>query len=514
MSSFQLEIEATSLFSGGNAPTLEILIGGVVVSSASMVNGTSTYRFLLDYTGNFPSSLQFRFNGASGDPGDSITFDSVQVNGQTLGPSDLTLLVLTQGQSSSVSTAANDQLFGRVEPSLGDLGAVTLTGTGGDDFLSGTENDDVIDLQGGNDMVFAGAGDDKINGAAGADTIFGQAGNDLVIAGAGDDLVLGGAGDDLIYGQADNDTLVGEDGNDTINGGAGNDGILGDAGTDVLFGEDGDDWLIGGAGDDTLYGDDGNDTLIGGADNDTMYGGNNDDEMDGDTGNDMMYGEAGNDSMHGAEGDDTIDGGAGNDEIFGEDGVDTISGGTGDDLISGGDGDDIIDGDGNDDTIIGGAGADTIDGGTGDDILQGHGLDAATISSILFNNPNVVYSQETGSFYEFVTSGATWTASQTAAASATLNGVNGHLATITSLEEVAFLDAQVNPTNNTSIGSYFASGSDADVADEWVFTDGIEEGIQFWQGQDAGSTVNNFDDMWVAGQPNSAAQNYVIPSFI
>ena len=477
MSRFLLNIEATSSFSGGNAPTLDILIGGAVVSSVSMVNGTSSYEFYLDYTGNYPLLFSFRFNAFSGDPGDTITFNEVEINGQTLGPSDLTLLVLTQGFSTVVNAVSNDHLFGRVEPSLGDLGSVTVTGTGSADFLSTSQTGDVVDAQGGDDFVFGGAGDDGISGGTGNDKIFAAGGDDIVIGGTGDDLVLGGAGDDLIFGQGDNDTLVGEAGNDTLNGGAGNDGLLGDAGNDILYGETGDDWLIGGTGDDTLYGDDGNDTMIGGADNDTMYGGNNNDEMMGDSGDDIMNGEAGADVLNGGTGADVMDGGSGDDHLMGGDGADIISGGSDDDTVYGGDGNDTLNGDGGTDTLIGGGGADTINGGTGDDILHGHGLDADTISSILFNNPNVVYSQETGSFYQIVDDGVNdaWTTEAAEAIATTLNGVAGHLAVITTDVERDFVINNVYTGNNAWIG-----GSDVSSEGIWEWEYGAEAGLEFY----------------------------------
>jgi Ca2+-binding RTX toxin-like protein len=199
-----------------------------------------------------------------------------------------------------------------------------------------------------------------------------------------------------------------------------------------------------------------------------------------------------------ANSDDTIITGSGND---------TINGGTGDDILDGGAGSDIINGGNRNDTLLGGAGADTLDGGSGNDFLYGNSLTQTQINTILTANPSVVYNAGTNSFYEFVASGLGWSASQTAASGLVLNGLNGHLATVTSLAEVLFLDSQVNPTNNTSIGSYFTSG-DNSGATTWRFTDGIEEGLVFWEGTAGGSTVNNFDNMWVTGQPNGTGIQY------
>jgi len=205
-------------------------------------------------------------------------------------------------------------------------------------------------------------------------------------------------------------------------------------------------------------------------------------------------------TLRGSDNNDTLTGGDGDDTIFGE---------AGDDILIGGDGADTLDGGEDNDTLIGGAGADNLNGGDGNDLLHGNGLTQAQIDVILTANPDVIYSAATNSFYEFVASGATWTASQTAAAATSLNGVSGHLATISSLTELNYLDSQVNPTNSTAIGSYFTSGSEVADQDQWIFTDGIEAGLQFWQGAIGGASVNGIDPLWAGGQPNSAVQNYV-----
>jgi hypothetical protein len=74
-----------------------------------------------------------------------------------------------------------------------------------------------------------------------------------------------------------NDTLTGNGGNDFLNGRNGNDSLIGNAGNDILIGGNGKDFLVGSAGDDLLNGDNGTDTLRGGLGNDTLTGGNRQD---------------------------------------------------------------------------------------------------------------------------------------------------------------------------------------------------------------------------------------------
>ncbi len=359
MNTFLLSFDANTTFSGGNPPTLEILVGGVVVSSVTMSSGATSYDFFIPFTGTSPSTLSFRFDGASGDPGDTISFTSVFINDNALNVgTDLTSSLITQGQNSGVTAPSTS--FGHAVPTLS---APTITGTGGDDQIQGTSGADSIDALGGNDYVTASGGDDEVDGGAGADLIFGEAGADTILGGAGDDTLFGDGGDDTIFGEGDNDFLIGGDGNDVLNGGAGSDGLLGDAGDDMLFGEDGDDWLVGDAGDDILIGDAGNDILLGGADNDSLSGGDDNDQLIGGAGNDLL------------------DGGDGIDELIGEAGVDTIDGGAGADSILGGLGADIIDGgDDNDDIALSNgdfAAGESLTGGAGTDSITF--LDATTV---------------------------------------------------------------------------------------------------------------------------------------
>ncbi|MCB1532175.1 MAG: type I secretion C-terminal target domain-containing protein [Alphaproteobacteria bacterium] len=504
MSRFLLEIGATTLFSGGNAPTLQILIGGSVLSSVSMAVGATAYKFELDFSGSYPSSLNFRFDSASGDPGDSITFSEVKINGQPFDIGNyLNTVVLAKGQTAVVDVPSVQYLFGQVEPSDASLGTPTIYGTSGDDaFIGGTSGDDVIDAMDGNDLVIGFAGNDGVLGGAGNDQIFTLEGDDIVLGGTGDDLIIGGSGNDELYGQADNDILVGEDGDDILNGGSGDDGLFGDAGSDTLFGGTGNDTLGGGADDDVLHGEDGDDILIGNDGNDTLFGGNDNDQLFGDTGDDYIEGNDGDDIVDGGDGADELYGDNGNDQIFGGDGNDIIDGGADDDLISGDDGADTIDGGTGADTILGGAGADTIDGGTGNDILHGHSLDAETISAILYANPNVVYSQETGSFYQFVNANINYAAAITAATGSTLNGLAGHLVTITSDAENTFVSSLMND-------DAWTAGADIAQDGTWQWNAGLESGVQF--SNISGTAVNNMYEGWDAGQPqNNTEYNAIL----
>ncbi len=414
-----------------DAPTLEVLLGGSVLFSELVTtvtgSGVVTVTYDIPYAGSL-ADLNFRFNDASSESGRSITVENVRINGQTIDPNAFSLsggaavtggavALNGNGAGSLVNGAIADYLLGVNEPSLAELGTVTVAGTTGNDTaIVGTAGDDVINADAGHDTVSAGAGDDIIYGGDGIDTIYGHDGNDLIVGGGDNDRLYGRNDDDLIYGGEGADRIYGDDGDDVLNGGAGNDKIYGGAGNDRIYGGDdhdliqgdagndiidggsgdddirggeGDDTINGDAGRDTLLGEDGNDTLSGGDDSDFIQGGAGEDILNGDAGNDTIYGGDDNDTidggigddiLRGQEGDDTVSGDDGNDWLYGENGNDTLNGGAGrdrlfgdagDDIINGGDDVDRVEGGEGNDTLNGDGGNDFVDGGVGDDIIDG-----------------------------------------------------------------------------------------------------------------------------------------------
>ncbi|NQZ13705.1 MAG: type I secretion C-terminal target domain-containing protein [Alphaproteobacteria bacterium] len=423
MATFDLYLDLSSVYVG-TAPTFEVLVDGVVVSSFS-VSSTFTPITLsgLSYTGDAPGYLSFRFHDTDGEVDRSIDLNEVRINGTAVSTSSLSKLTLLQGQQSQTDVAAEQASFGIPGPGagtdalingtagvdnlngtagndtingLGDRdwikgngGIDTINGGAGHDIVRGGEGNDIINgdaendlLKGengndtinggiGHDTLFGGAGTDALNGDDGNDVLHGDAGIDTLHGNNGNDKIFGGADGDFIYGDAGDDKAFGDDGNDTIEGGLGNDTLFGGTGNDIIDGEDDHDRLYGDAGIDTLYGRAGNDKLFGGADGDTLFGGTGNDKLFGEAGNDTLNGEDGNDRIRGGDGIDIINGGDGIDNIDGDAGNDIISGGLMGDLIKGGTGNDQINGDDGDDNLYGQEGDDTINGGIGNDLLHG-----------------------------------------------------------------------------------------------------------------------------------------------
>ena len=235
-----------------------------------------------------------------------------------------------------------------------------IWGAGGDDYLVGSQLDDIIFGGDGIDTIKAGPGQDKVFGGNDTDYIYGQDGKDELWGNDGCDWVYGGHDNDFISGGAGEDKLVGEHGDDSISGGDDDDVLWGgwgvdywvDAGADFLYGGKGEDLLLGEHGDDWLFGDDGDDDLRGGPGADHLYGGAGTDTANyedapatvfvnlgtgygtvGFAAGDVLY-EIEN--LRGSQFGDDLRGDSRNNHIEGFEGIDIILGKSGDDTLEGG----------------------------------------------------------------------------------------------------------------------------------------------------------------------------------
>lgn len=221
--------------------------------------------------------------------------------------------------------------------------AVTVTiGAGAND---GNATDGLLlpgdDVGGDVENVSGTNGDDDITGDAGANNLYG---------GGGSDTIDGGAGNDWLYGSGSTYSggfssrgwpPYGEDGADTLKGGTGTDWMQG--------GIDGDDF-DGGSGQDTVdYGDHydyqdqtgvvvrlADDGAADGSDADGPVGSRDDvgpsiENIQGSSGSDTLVGSAKSNRLDGSGGADVLEGGAGNDAFLGgwDDAADRMVGGDG-----------------------------------------------------------------------------------------------------------------------------------------------------------------------------------------
>ncbi|KIO48291.1 S-layer family protein [Nitrosospira sp. NpAV] len=85
---------------------------------------------------------------------------------------------------------------------------IAVTGTSGNDTISGTIHDDILGTTSSTGPYYSGTD--------GNDTLSGGAGNDVVYGGYGDDTLDGGEGNDILDGGYGNDTYIYNYGNDVI----------------------------------------------------------------------------------------------------------------------------------------------------------------------------------------------------------------------------------------------------------------------------------------------------------
>lgn len=135
---------------------------------------------------------------------------------------------------------------------------------------------------------------------------------------------------------------------------------------------------------------------------------------------------------------------------------------------------------------------------TVNDLNEGPTLDIGEI--IEGQNNGVRYSADTGNFYQYVDSNVKYWQAEAAANAAQLNGVNGHMVTITSAAENTFVDSIIG--NHVWLGA-----NDLVVEGEWRWVAGPENGIQFSQG---GNPVNGMYENWNGSEPNSANRDRAI----
>ena len=491
---------------GGEIPKLNIYYGGkkLAVKYAYSSNTPVSLEIDTDGFAYNHSLLRFYFVKGSGADGDSIEVSNIKLDNEALdinnfeeakgGTVTSDSLVLGKGEYIDYDAQASGDITDTqyVAPQSGAKVQAVITGTTGDDRpLYGTNEagGDVIDALAGNDKVIAADGNDTVNAGDGNDYVSGGNGDDILNGDAGNDKMYGGSGDDILNGGTGTDKLYGNNGDDTINGGDDNDTLYGNAGQDTLNGDAGDDRVSGGADNDQLFGGAGNDQLFGGDGDDEMHGGDDNDRMLGNAGNDTMHGDAGDDNIDGQEGDDTIYGGSGSDTIDGEEGNDTLLG------------------DGGDDYIIGGQGADILTGGAGNDVMYGGGISSydqyVVRNSSTYGTSGVWFSEQSQSFYTYITGTANVADAISNANAALLNGASGHLVNITSANENAFI-------NNIVGGSAIWIGaSDANVEGQWEWLGGAEGGTYFYDQTTQSALGSNYEN-WNNNEPNDygAGEDY------
>ncbi len=284
----------------------------------------------------------------------------------------LTTAQATGGAGTDMVTGFEDLTGSVYNDSLtGDGGDNFLNGNNGDDTIEGGAGNDTMSGEGGNNTLSYASATSNIvfslalftaqnTGGAGIDTAFSM---QNLVGGAGNDSLTGSTDNNIIQGGAGNDTLVGGTGNDTIDGGAGSDlaqfsgsqasyriGVR--DGVVLISGADGVDQFVnvesfqwGEAASVSLAAVEALDTGL-------VYV-----SLDGGTGR-FVLPDPYTGPVPGLV--NQLLTGPGNDVVLGTETADFINAGTGDDAIDGGAGNDVIDGGTGSNFVTGGAGVDTF----------------------------------------------------------------------------------------------------------------------------------------------------------
>ncbi len=276
---------STDVFDGGTGnDTLSLSVGDDAIFL------DDRYSVFPDGEGPRIASIEAIHAGAGNDLVDLTSnlyeYGDVTINGEA-------------GDDTLWSGAGDDTLDGGADNDIlfGGEGNDTLNGGSGDDTIYSGFGDNVIDGGTGTDTVdysesgvavkvrldqdygesrYDNSFDDTLTGIENVtgsdydDYIKGDSGDNLFEGGAGDDTLIGGSGADMLYGGDDDDTVKGGSGADLLYGGEGLDTIEGGGGNDYIYGEEGDDDILGGGGHDIIVGGLGDDTLTGGRGDDTF----------------------------------------------------------------------------------------------------------------------------------------------------------------------------------------------------------------------------------------------------
>ncbi|MFK7838517.1 MAG: CHRD domain-containing protein [Sulfitobacter sp.] len=300
---------------------------------------------------------------------------TIRVNGDTVTYSnDLTITGLSVSDLMPVAAVSSIHLHNApagsngpvitdiIQDAGGDINGVTANGSvfaevietfdlAGVTNITGSNDGDILNGDGGNNTLIGGDGDDVLAGRGGVDVIDGGAGNDTnSFQGIGPDVVANLGNGTASY-QTPNGTVFEAFSNfENLDGSDSNDILFGDGNDNVLTGNDGNDELVGGGGNDNLQGGDGDDLLAGGGGADVIDGGEGNDTNsfqgiglgvtasieDGTASYGMVNETFTNiENLVGSDNDDNLTGDAGANLIAGGQGNDVITGGAGDDVLRG-----------------------------------------------------------------------------------------------------------------------------------------------------------------------------------
>ncbi len=122
------------------------------------------------------------------------------------------------------------------------------------------------------------------------------------------------------------------------------------------------------------------------------------------------------------------------------------------------------------------------------------GTDTLEVSLV---EPGEVFFADNGHLYEYITDSDDWDGAKIKAEALTRYGATGYLATITSVDENAFVTDRLE-------GAGWMGASDVATEGDWKWVTGPEAGTSFWSGTGSGNTVGGNYANWNTGEPNDS----------
>ena len=380
------DVIALSVSNVNDAPKLNTPLADVALKEGSSLDLELDPATFSDVDSG--DTLAFTLSLSDGDalPG-WLTFDATTLAlSGTPGRADVGEFSLRLTATDSQGASAYDDFLITVNAVPG----LTLIGTNGNDVLDGDAGDDTLNGRRGQDWLSGSGGDDTFAFSRDATWSWGvrrvnpDTGESVSLLGRGQSLDIfdGGEGVDTLLGTGRADAILRFDslsapagaseritGIEIIDAGGGSDlvdltgptsygpvTVYGGAGSDVIWSSGGDDLLYGGSGFDRIDGGGGNDYVSGGGGGDWLSGGAGNDLLEGNTGADWLFDFAGNNLLWGRDGQDSLYSGSGSDLLIGGTGNDRITLGGGHDVIAfnRGDGRDVVRGPGEATLSLGG----------------------------------------------------------------------------------------------------------------------------------------------------------------
>ena len=344
---------------------------GLTVTGSSAANNITTGSGVDTIDGGGGADV---ISAGGGD--DTVTFRGTETSIDAGSGNDWLVLAASGGVTAVNLTSGTDQTTGDtvtvtnfeyVNASALSTG-ISITGTSGTNFLTGSTGNDTIDGNGGADVLSGGVGNDSITYRGAESSIDGGSGTNTLVMATAATVSLASA--DQTVGD-----LVTVTNFQNVDASALSTGVSigGTSGVNVITGGTGDDSIDGGGGADTLTGGSGNDSISyygaealidGGAGTNTLVlravTNVNLGNADVTTGDSVTVNNFVNVNASSLSGAVTLTGSSAANAITGGGGNDTIDGGGGADTIDGGGGNDSITYRGVETSIDGGGGTDTL----------------------------------------------------------------------------------------------------------------------------------------------------------